>query len=128
MNYVQSVDGFGDRPDIALEKDRAWENRITYRDHDGELREKLSHCGEWGAEDCPSIKTAINNAIDNGKSHLVLLKKNYCFDYPDLEAIRYEILIDRGWGCDEFQIINHENNAEYEMKISLLYPEGEASS
>lgn len=115
----------GDRGDIALERDRAYNNRPPEpytRWEDYRAAESMrDHNDDWGDEEAPTLKSLIDSLIDNGKGGGTFACRDY--QYEEIEKVRYEILIERGWDCDEFQI-DLRQNQPYQFEIYMTEKNG----
>jgi hypothetical protein len=77
MTYVASIDGFGDRDDIALARDKA-NGQITdnARKHETETHEALLKASEWGDLNQQSIVDLIVEMLRRGSMSMLGNKKD----------------------------------------------------
>lgn len=86
---IASTDGFGERDDIALAKDREYENRppagyTRWEDyHAAEAAKKDNFRQRDGAEDrfCERVQALIQSALDHGQCSLSV----WADEYPGIE-------------------------------------------
>lgn len=115
MNPVANIDGYGDRDDIALEKDR-FEGII--RDNKAKGLQALQAEHDWGSLNCQRIVDLIVEMIERGTSSR-LGNKSDIF-WGEIESISEAVLeacIVKGLDEDLFSPSIRTDGFEYEIRL-----------
>ncbi len=121
---VASVDGYGDRDDIALERDRQWENRppngyTRWEDYHADEALKLNSTTYGTASTARPIAQIVEEMI-KGECYSKLI---LCSDviWPDDEYTIHdavdEACIQLGLDSEEFSASIHDQGHEIEIRL-----------
>lgn len=119
-NYrVASLDGFGDRDDIALERDKQQgqilENQANER---AEIRQRLLDAGEYGTSDnAENLSEIVKEMIENEVGSKLVYKSNVLWDIDSIHEAVTEACITLGLGDEEFSPWTNDNGFEIELGL-----------
>lgn len=117
---VASVDGYGDRDDIALARDKAQgqakENQANER---AEMHQRLIEAQEYGTNSAAeNISDIVQKMIENQVYSKLVLKSQVIWDVESISEAVTDACICLGLGDDEFApYVNDQGN---QIEITLV--------
>lgn len=117
---VASVDGFGDRDDIALARDKnqgeILENQANER---AAIHERLLDAGEYAtSNDAENISEIVRKMIENEIGSKLVYKYQVIWDVDSIHEAVTEACIRLGLGDDEYS--PWTNDTGFEIEIGLF--------
>lgn len=115
----QSVDGFGDRDDLALERDRQQgqirENKAREL---AELDEAVDRAREYGtSSDARPITQIVREMLEGERYSRLLLKSQVIWDADSISEALTEACIQLGLSDEEFSPTYHDQGNEIDIRL-----------
>lgn len=116
----QSVDGFGERPDIALERDRNWEDRVNFIDNVVATEKAIDKAKTWGSNGDKSICDLIFGLMKKGGGSAMIFVADY--GYQDPFDCFEDALIELGEDSDDWDFIHYssEGGEQHEFIVGKV--------
>lgn len=117
---VASVDGYGDRDDIALARDRSQgqilENQANEK---AKTHQRLIEAQEYATSgSAKNISTIVQEMIADEKYSMLCLKSHIIWDVESISEAVTDACVQLGLGDDEFS--PHINDLGCEIEITLV--------
>ena len=118
---VASVDGFGERDDLALERDRAYENRppqgyTRWEDYEADEKARKNADSYGTSSKAKPISKIIEEMLENECYQKLLNKSEITWDLELAEALT-EACIQLGLSDEEFAPSIHDLGFEIDLRL-----------